>query len=370
MPLQGAYEEEVFYCLALSFVKDVGPLSARKLLARFKRPQNIFSASIEELAGCQDIGVKRAESIKAFQNWKAVEEHLNKIKNYGITLLRYTDSLYPQSLRELDDAPLLLYCKGNMLKEDALSIAVVGARGMTDYGRKVASQISSALASAGITVVSGLARGIDTVAHVGAIRAKGRTIAVMGSGIDIVYPPENKRLYEQIASSGCIISEFPLETPPEKHNFPRRNRLISGLSLGVLVVEAAQSSGSLITAEYALQQNKEVFAVPGRIDSMLSRGTNQLIRKGARLVQSAEDIIEELLPQLKGMIKGMPSEEEPLEISDKEKAIFSRLREEPQHIDNILRDSGISAEEALSLLLNLEIKGIVRQIEGKRFCKA
>lgn len=361
--------EENYYYLALSFVRDIGPLSAKRLLAVFKRPEDIFAASSEEIAQCQDIGPKKAKAIKDFKDWDMVDKQIKGIREMGIALLNYTNPLYPEALRELDDAPLLIYYKGSLIKEDKAALAIVGSRDMTDYGGKVALQISAALAKAGITIVSGLARGIDTMAHIGALRSKGRTIAVIGSGLDIIYPSENIDTYRKIASSGCILSEFPLGTHPDKHNFPRRNRLISGLSLGVLVVEATENSGSLITAQYALEQNKEVFAVPGRIDSPLSRGTNSLIKKGAKLVHDTEDIIEELLPQLKGLLKTTIEEATPLEITDKEKAIFSLIKEEPVHIDNLLRGSSMSAEEALALLLNLELKGLIRQKEGKRFCR-
>lgn len=359
-----------YYLLALTFVRDVGPLSSKKLLAHFKDPKRVFKASEEELAECPDIGPKKAKAIKNFQDWDKVEVHLKKLQDREMKILRFTDTKYPQNLREIEDAPIVLYYKGEYLKQDSLSIAVVGSRSMSDYGRKIASELAFGLASVGVSIISGFARGIDTVAHLAALKAKGRTIAVLGSGIDVIYPKENRTLYSKIMDSGCVISEFPLKTPPDKHNFPRRNRLISGLSLGVLVIEATASSGSLITAQYALDQNKEVFAVPGRIDSALSQGTNQLIKKGAKLVQKTEDILDELLPQLKGLLKTMPSQGEPLEINDRENAIFSLITEEPIHIDTLVRASGIPAEEALSLLLNLEIKGLVRQKEGKRFCKA
>jgi DNA processing protein len=361
--------DDNFYLIALSLVKDIGPLSAKSLLAHFKRAEDIFAAPIEEIAQCPDIGPKRAKAIKDFQGWDLVQRQIKGIAEMGLGVLTYKDPLYPEGLRGLDDSPLVLYYKGTLEEEDKIALAIVGTRDMTDYGSKITLKIASALASAGITIVSGLARGIDTMAHIGALRAKGRTIAVVGSGLDIIYPTGNRDLYRRIPSSGCVLSEFPLGTPPEKYNFPRRNRLISGLSLGVLVVEAAENSGSLITVQYALDQNKEVFAIPGRVDSPLSRGTNNLIKKGARLVQDAEEIIEELLPQLKGFTSSRQEDTKTLEITDKEKAIFNLLKDEPIHIDNILRNVSMRADEVLSILLNLELKGIIRQKEGKRFCK-
>ncbi|MCX8069978.1 MAG: DNA-processing protein DprA [Thermodesulfovibrionales bacterium] len=364
------FRDEDYYFIALSQVKDIGPISAKNLLSHFKHPSEIFKASIDELASCNEIGIKRAQLIKSFNEWDKIDGYLKKIDGLKVSVIKYTDEGYPEGLKNLDDSPILLYCKGTYKKEDDVSLAIVGSRNMTEYGRTNAHRLAFALASVGITIVSGFARGIDTIAHQGALKAKGRTIAVVGSGLDIVYPSENIRLYENIVESGCILSEFPFGTPPDKHNFPRRNRLISGISLGVVVVEAAVNSGSLITAQYALEQNKEVFAVPGSVNSVLSQGTNNLIKKGARLVQHADDIIEELLPQLKNLVEKEKPLTAALEINDKEKAILSSLDDEPVHIDDIVRKARISVDELLVILLNLEIKGLIKQREGKRFCKA
>ncbi len=276
----------------------------------------------------------------------------------------------------------ILYAKGDLVEEDRFSLAMVGSRRMSEYGRKIAADLSFELALAGLTIVSGMARGIDTVSHTGALKAGGRSIAVLGCGLNICYPAENKELMTALSRSGCVISEFPLGTPPVRENFPRRNRLISGLSLGVLVVEATARSGSLITAGSALEQGKEIFAVPGNITSSSARGTNGLIKLGAKPVQSAEDIIEELSPQIKGLLRSVktvpPSSPQKvfdfsrtpaqrLEINDEERAICNILGSDSKHIDHIVRELKMPAARLSGLLLGLEMKGIVRQTAGNNF---
>jgi DNA processing protein len=268
-------------------------------------------------------------------------------------------------LREIEDAPMVIYLKGDTQPQDRYAIAIVGSRKPTHYGESVAENISEELASMGFTIVSGMARGIDALSHKGALSAGGRTIAVLGSGLDVPYPSENKMLMDRIASSGCVISEFPPGTPPDKENFPRRNRLISGLSLGTLVIEATSESGSLITARYALEQGREVFAVPGNITSSTSEGTNELIKKGAILARKAEDIIEELAPVLKGYIRS--KDKVKVEVTEEEKNLCNLLSGEPKQIDIISRESGLPSSKVLGILLGLELKGAVRQTTGKRF---
>jgi DNA processing protein len=246
---------------------------------------------------------------------------------------------------------------------------------MSFYEKEIAETFAAELSAKGLTIISGMARGIDTTAHKGALKAGGRSIAVLGCGIDTVYPPENAALIETVSQNGAVISEFPLATPPVRENFPRRNRLISGLSLRVLIVEAASGSGSLITATYALEQGKDIFAVPGVITSANSVGTNELIKKGAKLVQNVDDILEELAPLLRGLLGPAPGKKSPgmvtdisgLEINMEEKAICTSLGSEPRHIDMISRETGIASQKLLGILLGLELKGIVRQTEGKRF---
>ncbi len=353
------------YWVALSFLPDIGPILSRRLLDRFGCPEAIFRASRAELLEVEKIGESKVKGIIHFNEWDRVEQEINRIKQSGARILTFTEPSFPEAIKAMPDCPPIIYVMGEFIKEDRYSVAIVGSRTPTSYGVSIAEKISRGLSSAGITIVSGMARGIDTIAHNGALKANGRTIAVLGSGIDVVYPPENKALLNKIATSGAVISEFPTGTKPNQENFPRRNRIISGLSLGVVVIEAALDSGSLITVSHALEQGKEVFAVPGNVTSMRSRGTNELIKRGARLVEGAEDIIEELRPVLKGILRETSRSLPPL--SEEEKGIIKFLDLEPKHIDVITRESGIPTPMALSLLLNLELKGVVRQAEGKRF---
>jgi len=346
-------------------VPDVGPVGAGKLLTVFGTPEDIFGADFDELTAVEGIGINRAKNIKAFSSWKEVGQKIKAIEESGIKVIRIDDPSYPEMLRETGDAPVMLYTKGAILPQDRFAIAIVGSRKLTHYGASVAEKISEDLARMGFTVVSGMARGVDSISHKGALRAGGRTIAVLGSGPDVPYPPENKTLLEKIASSGSVISEFPPGTPPDKENFPRRNRLISGLSFGVLVIEASADSGALITARYALEQGREVFAVPGNITSPNSEGTNELIKRGALLTRKAEDIVEELAPVLKGFIRARDKIK--IEITNEEKGICGLLSGEPKQIDIISRESGLPPSKALGILLGLELKGAVKQITGKRF---
>ncbi len=361
---------DYLYWIALSMLPDIGPVTVRRLIGRFKDPEAVFSADIEELKVIDGVGEKRARSIKDFSRWSDAEKVLNRLEVEGVKVIVYSDREYPPLLREIEEAPVILYVKGEIRDDDRFSIAIVGSRKTTSYGRFVAEKIAGELAEAGFTIVSGLARGIDTIAHLSALKAGGRTIGVIGSGIDVVYPPENKGLFKKITNSGCVVTEFPIGTPPNKENFPKRNRLISGLSLGVVVVEANEGSGALITARAAVEQNREVFAVPGNIVSPNSKGANELIKKGAKLVLSTEDIIEELAPQLKGFINRWQNNKGAAffdELTNEEKGVLSKLTIEPRHIDEIMRECGIPMQNLLTLLLNLELKGIVMQTEGKRF---
>ena len=371
--------DDLRYWLALSFVKDIGPITAKKLLSAFHTPKNIFDAPLKELKRVEGIKTSRAMSIHAFDSWDLVDQELEKTEQMGIRLVAFTDKSYPESLRQIDDSPVLVYMKGEIKDEDKYAIGIVGSRNMTPYGKSVAETFAFELASKGFTIISGMARGVDTTAHKGALKAKGRSIAVLGCGIDTAYPVENAALIEELGGSGAVISEFPLGTPPNRENFPKRNRLISGLSLGVLIVEAAAGSGSLITANYALEQGKEIFAVPGGITAMNSVGTNELIKRGAKLVQNVDDIIQELTPLLKGLLRSTPGagagRKQPdmvtdlsrLEINNEEKAICNVLGSEPRHIDIISRETGIAAQKLSGILLGLELKGVVKQAEGKRF---
>ncbi|MFZ3121996.1 MAG: DNA-processing protein DprA [Thermodesulfovibrionales bacterium] len=353
------------FWIALSDVPDIGPVTARKLFAIYKKPEAVFKAPYKELANIRGIGPAKAKNIKGYSEWGKIDAQLKKLDATGIKIVSFSNKDYPEMLKNIEDAPIVLYIKGTIQKEDRYAVAVVGSRKYSPYGKLAAEKLSSELSSMGFTIVSGMARGIDTLAHTAAINSGGRSIAVLGSGIDVPYPPENRGLMEKLAASGCVISEFPPGTPPERENFPKRNRIISGLSLGVLVVEATADSGSLITASCALEQGKEVFAVPGNINSANSKGTNELIKKGAKLVQSAEDVIEELAPVLKGYIR--TREKANIELSVEEKRLCDIMTAEPKHVDMLSRESKMPAQKVLGILLSLELKGIVKQAEGKKF---
>jgi DNA processing protein len=346
-------------------VSDIGPVGARKLLTVFGTPERIFEAGFTDLVAVEGVGIQRARNIKAFSSWKEVEAKIRVMGKKGIKAILMGEPSYPELLKEIGDAPIILYARGDIHPQDRFAIGIVGSRKLTHYGASVAEDISGNLARMGFTVVSGMARGIDSASHWAALKAGGRTVAVLGSGPDVPYPPENKTLMDKIADSGGVISEFPPGAPPDKENFPRRNRLISGLSLGVLVIEAAADSGALITARYALEQGREVFAVPGNVTSSNSGGTNELIKKGAVLTRKAEDIVEELAPVLKGFIRA--KDKVKVEITGEEKGICSLLSGEPKQIDTISRESGLPVSKALGILLGLELKGAVKQITGKRF---
>jgi DNA processing protein len=353
------------HLIALSSIPDIGPVTIRRLIKVFGSPEAVFKASVRELKSVEKVGDKMAKGIKSFSGWEALEGNLRRLAAEGVGVVSYDSDEYPEMLGHIQDSPVILYIKGDIKKDDKYAIAIVGTRKPTPYGRSVTESMASELADMGFTVVSGLARGIDSSAHVGALNAGGRSIGVLGSGIDVPYPPENKGLMEKVSGSGCVMTEFPPGTSPNRENFPRRNRIISGLSLGVLVVEAQADSGSLITAGCALEQGKEVFSIPGNINSVNSNGTNDLIKKGAKLVLGVKDIIEELSPILKGFIKS--EKKANIELSHEEKTVCCVLSGEPRHIDEISRDCGISSSRTLGILLSLELKGVASASEGKRY---
>ncbi len=358
------------FLLALSFIEDIGPVTTGRLLSAFHTPEAVFDAGLSELSSVGKISESKAKRIKEFKAWDRIDREIKEAEQHNIRIITLFDKEYPEPLSHLDNAPAILYIKGDLAEDDRFALAMVGSRDMSDYGRKISADLSYELACAGLTIVSGMARGIDTVSHSGALKAGGRSIAVLGCGLDVCYPAENKELMTALSRSGCVMSEFPLGTPPLRENFPRRNRLISGLSLGVLVVEATARSGSLITARFALEQGKEIFAVPGNITSGNARGTNSLIKMGAKPVQSAEDIIEDLSPQIKGMLKVKDFSVPPsarLEINDEEKAICNILGSDSKHIDHIVRELKIPAARLSGLLLGLEMKGLIRQTAGNNF---
>jgi DNA processing protein len=361
--------EEWKYWLALSFVPGVGDVGFKNLISRFHSAEAVFGASAKELGQVDGIREKAAESIKNFSDWGRVDTEIQNLKRVGFKLVSITDDGYPKNLSEIYHPPSILYFHGEFAARDELALAIVGTRAADRYGRLVTERFASELASMGITIVSGMARGIDSVAHQAALKSGGRTIAVLGSGLDVVYPPENRDLYNQISANGAVISEFPLGSDPDAVNFPKRNRIISGLSLGVLVIQASEKSGSLITASFALEQNREVLAVPGNIGSKLSRGTNTLIKRGAKLVDSVDDIVAEVDPfrRLKPIELCFDIRDILEKLNKDEKRIFSIVKNEPIHIDDIITQSGFEPHSVLSTLLSLELEGLITQLPGKMF---
>lgn len=362
--------EDVFYWLALSLVPGVGSILIKRLLDRFKTPEAVFRASLDELRSIEGLGEKAAREIRKGPAETLVEKELSLLKKLGGKIITLTDDAYPRRLREIYDPPALLYLRGELHKGDELAVSMVGSRKTTPYGRWITERMSQELARHGVTIVSGMARGIDALAHLGAISGGGRTIAVLGCGVDVIYPSENRNLFLRIIDHGAVLSEFPMGSPPEGGHFPKRNRIISGLSIGVVVVQASAESGSLITASYALEQGREVFAVPGNVGAEGSRGTHQLIKDGAKLVESSEDILEEILPQWRREREPTEKAEGPeRDLSEEEKRLFAFLGESPLHIDALIRESQFDPGKVSSVLLNLELKGLVAQWPGKCFSR-
>ena len=358
--------------LALHLAPGLGPVTCNKLVGHFGNPDKVLSASISDLkAVCR----LRQESLAALgaegrQNLKALaNDEIEKAAQKNISIIAYDDPLYPSLLKNIHDPPAVLYVLGNPELLNSRGIGIVGSRAATHYGRSIAEQMANSLAGQGFAIISGMALGIDTAAHKGALAAEGRTVAVLGCGLDIIYPPSNHRLFKDIAFSGAVVSEYPLGTLPDNFRFPARNRIISGLSLGVVVVEAANRSGSLITARHALEQGREVFAVPGRIDSVKSAGTHSLLQQGAKLVHSVNDIAEEFLyPGLQEnqVYNDRDETEEKFatQLNQEEAALWQCLDVYPRTIDEIVRESGLTPQKTNEILLLLELKGIVKALPG------
>ena len=369
--------------ISLNMTPQVGPRAATKLLERFGSAESVFHATRNELTSLR-LRAESVESILKREFHDKAQKEFEKVKEIGGDVLVLDDGSYPYLLREIDDPPITLYVKGDWQAcFDAPCVALVGSRRCSTYGANASEMLSRDLAANGICIVSGLARGIDTAAHRGAIAGKGRTIAVLGTGIGQVYPKENAKLVDEIlANGGAIVSQFPLETPPLSENFPYRNRIISGLSLGVLIVEASERSGSLITARLAMEQNREVLAVPGNITSKNSFGTNYLIKSGAALVQQWQDVVSALPSEISAAIlppkideteaksKSKQTDSIPKNLSDNERVIYSILSpDEPIHIDFLLERSGLSFGNLNAALLGLEMRDLIRESAGKRYAK-
>jgi DNA processing protein len=352
--------------VALNMIDEVGPVRVRALLDRFGTPEAILDAGRHDLMQVTGVGEQVAQNMTGWRDAVKLEDELTRIEQAGIRVVTRDDADYPVNLREIYDPPIVLYVRGALSDRDKLSIGIVGSRRATIYGREMARKLSAQLARVGVTVVSGLARGVDTAAHTGALEGKGRTVAVVGCGIDVVYPAENKKLADQIVEKGgAIVSEFPFGSPPDAQNFPMRNRIISGWSTGVVVVEADIKSGALITAKQAHDQGREVFAVPGRADSPLSRGTNRLIKDGAKLTEDVEDILGEfqyLFPKEK---------QAPVlvELSEIESKIVAAIGQEEVIMDEIIRATGLTSATVSATLLGLEMKRIVKQLPGRQYTR-
>jgi DNA processing protein len=363
-------DHDSFHWLALNLVPGIGAIFFKRLLERFKSPEAAFRAPAKELLKVEGLGEKAAEAIRRGPSNQDVERELTLLKEAGGKLLTLNDNTYPGKLKEIYDPPPVLYVKGELKEEDDLSISIVGSRKTSPYGRSITEKISQDLARHGVTIVSGMARGVDSVAHWGAISAGGRTIAVLGCGIDVIYPPENRNLFGRIVEQGAVLSEFRMGSLPEAGHFPKRNRIISGLSRGVVVVQASMKSGSLITARYALDQGRDVFAVPGNVGNESSQGSNWLIKQGAKLVESSEDVLEDFLPLRNGGKDDIPGTVAPRQtLPGEEMSLLELLGEDPLHIDEIIRKSSFEAGRVSSVLLNLEIKGLISQWPGKCFTK-
>jgi DNA processing protein len=369
--------------LKLIRADGIGSIIFTKLLKRYGSTDKILGASVSELAKVNGIGPKIAERIAATREQFDASSEIELAHKLGVWIINLNDNRYPPALKQINDPPPVLYIKGNLIRQDNLAISIVGSRQCSLYGQEQSSRLSHFLSSAGFTICSGMARGIDTAAHQGALSAGGRTIAVQGCGLGHIFPPENKRLFELISESGACISELPLNYEPIAKNFPPRNRIIAGLSLASIVVEAGLHSGALLTAEAAMDYNREVMAVPGKIDSPLSKGAHKLIKQGAKLVESVEDVMDALgyygeqLSEHVNTAAKKANENieqslfniEQFNLNEHEKVIFNSLDKEPSHIEQIIIDTDLSPGSVNAGLISLRLKGLIKQLPGSLFIK-
>lgn len=351
------------YWIGFNLIKGIGAVRMQGLVAYFGDLETAWKADPAELAEA-GLGAKVIERVLGARKQIDLDQVWAKIEAQGIQIHTWVDESYPARLREIDQPPPVLYIRGEYLLDDLFAVAIVGTRKVTPYGRQVTEEIASFLAANGITVVSGLARGVDAIAHQTALRAGGRTIAVLGSGVDKIYPPEYRGLAEQMMQRGAIISDYAVGTPPDASNFPPRNRIISGLSLAVVVIEAAETSGALITAEFAAEQGREIFAVPGSILAPQSKGTNRLIQNGALPLLTPADLMQALdltrIGEQKSARKVLPSDET-------EARVLNVLGSEPVHVDEIRHQANLPIEKVSATLALMELKGMVRQVGGMNY---
>jgi DNA processing protein len=353
------------YWIALSRVPGIGPARMRLLLSRFDSAEAAWHALYADLLEA-GLDARSAEAVLAARRTTNLDAEMERLHKAGVRALTWDSEHYPERLREVDDSPPVLYALGEFSESDSWAMGVVGTRNATAYGRDVAARLSGELAQAGVTIVSGLARGIDTIAHGSALEVGGRTIAVLGSGLDVIYPYENRQMVRRMLDegSGVVVSEYPLGTQPDAVNFPPRNRIISGLSLGVLVIEAGEKSGALITVTFAANQGRDVFAVPGPITSRQSQGTNNLLKQGAKCVTSAQDILEELNMD---MVTEHVEAARALPADPTERMLLEFLQDSSQHIDELTNRSGLPASTVSAILTMMELKGMVRHLGGMQY---
>jgi len=370
--------------LKLIRADGVGPVTFARLLRHFGSVDRTLGASVSELAKVDGIGLRTAERIAATRGKFDPAAELGTAGKLGVWLVTSEDQRYPPVLKQIYDPPPVLYVKGDLTRADNLAISIVGSRRCSYYGREQSSRFAHFLASAGFTICSGMARGIDSLAHQGALSAGGRTFAVMGCGLANIFPPENKKLFELISESGACISELPLQYEPLPENFPPRNRIIAGLSLGTIIIEAGLRSGALITARAALDYNREVMAVPGKIDSPLSKGTHKLLKEGARLVESVEDVMQALGyigEQLESHVSRAATDaarkaeetlfdKTQLKLSKDEKAVYECLSNEPMHVEEVIADTELMPGSVNAGLISLRLKGLIKQLPGSMFVKS
>ncbi len=359
--------------MQLSLVPGVGPLTFKDLLEHFGSAEAVLAAPSSSLREVPGIGPKLSRAIVTARTEQEADTELDLCRQHGIAVLSPGRDGFPRLLQEIPDPPAVLYMAGKIEPQDALAVAIVGTRHATQYGKQTAERLASGLARAGLTIVSGLARGIDTAAHQGALAAGGRTIAVLGSGLLNLYPPENKELASEIEHHGALLSEAPLRRGPMSGAFPQRNRLITGLSLGVIIVEASDRSGALISARHAMEQGREVFAVPGRVDSRTSRGCHRLIRDGAKLVETVDDVLEEFGPLVEatsdefGREVHHPAE---LQLNEQERQVLDAIDTQPTSIDTVAAVSGLPVQRVLSTISVLEMRRLIRRVSGNSVRRA
>lgn len=359
--------------VALNMIEHVGPVRVRQLLERFNDAAAILSASKAQLMSVRGIGEDTADAIANWEKNVDLAAELKRCEDFGCHCVTQEDEEYPELLREIYDPPIVLYVKGTLTKNDKNGVALVGSRMTTPYGMETARKLAYQLGYIGVTVVSGGARGIDTAAHQGSLSAKARTLCVLGTGINIVFPPENRELFERISESGAVISQYPFNRQANKQSFAIRNRIVAGMTLGTVVVEANLTSGALITANFATEYGRQVFAVPGRIDSPRSKGCHELIKKGAKLCEGAEDILSEfeyLFPVSNKPASAAETGTLPaITLSENEQNIYDALDKEPTPMDDLIRKSGLPSSAVAVALLSLEMKRIVKQMPGKLFLR-